>query len=184
MANDNDRQLALAKAYDRRTLAEIYDEYQPLIYRYISRQVEEMETARDLTADVFNRFLSTLEKGQGPDKSLKSWLYRSAHNIVIDHYRRREFRDHLPLSDQLPANGADPAQEVENLLAAARVRKALETLTPDQRQVVTLKFLAGLSNAEVAEIMEKPLSAVKSLQHRGLASLQRQLIPAKENILQ
>jgi RNA polymerase sigma-70 factor (ECF subfamily) len=183
MANDNDKRLALAKAYDRQTLADIYDEYQPLIYRYISRQVEDMETARDLTADVFNRFLLALEKGQGPDKSLKSWLYRSAHNLVIDHYRRREYRDHLPISDQLPANGTDPAQEAENLLAADQVHEALKRLTADQRQVITLKFLAGLSNAEVAEIIDKPVSAVKSLQHRGLASLQRQLIPAKENAL-
>jgi RNA polymerase sigma-70 factor (ECF subfamily) len=183
MANDNDQRLALAKAYDRQTLAEIYDEYQPLIYRYVSRQVEDMETARDLTADVFNRFLSALEKGQGPDKSLKSWLYKSAHNIIVDHYRRREFRDHLPLSEHLPASGVDPAQEAENLMAAARVREALETLTSDQRQVITLKFLAGMSNAEVADIVNKPLTAVKSLQHRGLASLQRRLIPAKENAL-
>jgi RNA polymerase sigma-70 factor (ECF subfamily) len=184
MANENDRRLAQAKAYDRRTLADIYDEYQPLIYRYISRQVEDMETARDLTADVFNRFLSALESGQGPDKSLKSWLYRSAHNIVVDHYRRREFRDHLPISEHLPASGVDPAQEAEQRMAAAHVREALETLTPDQRQVITLKFLAGLSNAEVAEIVDKPVSAIKSLQHRGLASLQRQLIPTKENVLQ
>ena len=183
MADDNDKRLALAKAYDRQTIAGIYDEYQPLIYRYISRQVEDMETARDLTADVFNRFLTALESGQGPDRSLKSWLYRSAHNIVIDHYRRRQFRDHLPISDHLPADTADPAQEAEALMAAGRVREALKNLTPDQRQVITLKFLAGLSNAEVAEIIDKPVSAVKSLQHRGLSSLQRQLIPAMENTL-
>jgi len=183
MANDNDKRLALAKAFDRQTIADIYDEFQPLIYRYISRQVEDMDTARDLTAEVFNRFLSALESSQGPDQSLKSWLYRAAHNIVVDHYRRRQFRGHLPLSEHLPANGVDPAVEAENRLAAGEVRQALESLTPDQRQVITLKFLAGFSNAEVAEIMDKPVSAVKSLQHRGLASLQRQLIPVKEKVL-
>jgi RNA polymerase sigma-70 factor (ECF subfamily) len=183
MAKDDDKRLALAKAYDRQTIAAIYDEYQPLIYRYISRQVEDMDTARDLTSEVFNRFLSALESGQGPDQSLKSWLYRSAHNLVVDHYRRRQFRGHLPLSENLPAIGSDPAQEAEMRLAAGRVREALETLTADQRQVITLKFLAGFSNAEVAEIMDKPLGAVKSLQHRALASLQRQLIPAKEKSL-
>ena len=184
MAKDNDkRRLALAKAYDRQTLADIYDEYYPPIYRYISRQVEDMETARDLTAEVFNRFLSALESGQGPDKSISSWLYRAAHNIVVDHYRRRQFRDHLPLPEQLADGSADPALEVENRLNAGRVHEALQTLTPDQRQVITLKFLAGFSNAEVAEIMDKPIGAVKSLQHRGLASLQRQLIPAKEHAL-
>ncbi len=180
MAKDNDKRLALAKSYDRQTIAGIYDEYQPPIYRYISRQVEDMDTARDLTSDVFNRFLSALESGQGPDKSISAWLYRAAHNIVVDHYRRRQFRGHLPLPEQMADADADPAQEAESAMAAAAVREAIKTLTPDQQQVITLKFLAGLSNAEVAEITGKPLGAVKSLQHRGLASLQRQLIPAKE----
>ena len=183
MAIENDKRLALAKAYDRQTLADIYDEYQPQIYRYISRQVEDLDTARDLTSEVFNRFLTALESGQGPDRNLKSWLFRSGHNIVVDHYRRRQFRGHLPLSEHIPDNSTDPALEVENRLAAGRVREALETLTPDQRQVITLKFLASFSNAEVAEIMDKPVGAIKSLQHRGLASLQRQLIPAKEKTL-
>ena len=184
MAKDNEkRRLALAKAYDRQTIADIYDEYYAPIYRFISRQVEDMETARDLTSELFNRFLSALDSGQGPDKSISSWLYRAAHNIVVDHYRRRQFRDHLPLPDQLVDGDVDLALEVENRLNAGRVREALETLTPDQRQVITLKFLAGFSNAEIAGIMEKPVGAVKSLQHRGLASLQRQLIPAKEKAL-
>ena len=180
MAKDNDKWLALAKAYDRQTLADIYDEFHPLIYRYISRQVEDMDTARDLTAELFNRFLGALEKGQGPQKSISSWLYRVAHNIVVDHYRRREFRGHLPLPEHLVDAGADPALEAETLVEVEKVHLALKTLTPDQRQVISLKFLAGFSNAEVAEIMDKPVGAIKSLQHRGLASLQRQLIPAKE----
>lgn len=184
MANKTEkRRLAQARAFDRQTLADIYDEFHPLLYRYISRQVEDMDTARDLTADVFNRFLSALQGGQGPESNLKSWLYRAAHNIVVDHYRRRQFRDHDPLPDQLADKQAGPALAVEQALEAGRVREALRTLTPDQRQVITLKFLAGCDNAEIADIMEKPVGAIKSLQHRGLAALQRQLIPAKEKTL-
>lgn len=182
MAKDSeDRLLALAKAYDRQALATIYDEYHPPIYRYVSRQVEDMDTARDLTSEVFNRFLSALESGQGPDRSVRSWLYSCAHNLVVDHYRRRQFRGHLPLPEQLADDQANPALEAENRINADRAIRALQTLTPDQRQVITLKFLAAMSNDEVAAIMDKPVNAVKSLQHRGLVSLQRQLIPAKEN---
>ncbi|MFN2138203.1 MAG: sigma-70 family RNA polymerase sigma factor [Candidatus Promineifilaceae bacterium] len=181
MARDDDkRRLALAKAFNRQALADIYDEYQPPIYRYISRQVEDMDTARDLTADVFNRFLDALRHGRGPDGHAGAWLYRAAHNIVVDHYRRRAFRGHLPLPEQLVDGEADPARQVENRLTSGLVHEALQTLTADQRQVITLKFLAGLSNAEVADIMEKPVGAVKALQHRALAALQRQLIPGKE----
>jgi RNA polymerase sigma-70 factor, ECF subfamily len=184
MAKDNDQQrIALAKTYDRRTLAAIYDEYHAPIYRYISRQVEDMDTARDLTAELFKRFLDALESGQGPQQSISSWLYRAAHNIVVDHYRRRRFRDHQPLPEHLADEGTDPALQAEMQLDAGRVREALESLTPDQRQVITLKFLAGFSNAEIAATMDRPVGAVKSLQHRGLATLQRRLIPAKEKAL-
>jgi len=181
MASVNEeRLLVLAKAYDRQALAAIYDLYDAPLYRYIARQVDDMETARDLTADVFNRFLQALERGAGPDRNLRAWLYRAAHNIVVDFYRRREHRSHLPLDERLIDGRANTGQEAEHNLAFARARRALETLTPDQRQVITLKFLAGMSNQEVAEIMEKPVGAVKALQHRGLASLQRQLNPEEE----
>jgi len=184
MAQENEaRLLAQAQAFDRQALAAIYDKYHPPLYRYISRQVDDMETARDLTADLFNRFLQALEKGSGPDQSIQAWLYRAAHNLVIDFYRRREYRDHLPLPEQLVDSTADTGHEAERNLAFAQARLALETLTADQRQVVTLKFLAGLSNEEIAGIMDKPVGAVKSLQYRGLASLQRQLNPAEEQTL-
>jgi RNA polymerase sigma-70 factor (ECF subfamily) len=182
MANDHDERLLVrAKSFDRQALADIYDEFHPPIYRYIARQVEDMETARDLSADVFNRLLSTLENGHGPDRSVRSWLYTCAHNVVVDHYRRRNFRAYLPLPEQLADTEANPAQEAEAHIDADRVRQAMDTLTPDQRQVITLKFLGEFSNAEIAEIMDKPVGAVKQLQFRGLASLQRQLIPTKES---
>lgn len=177
----DDRLLALAKAYDRQALAAIYDEYHPPIYRYVSRQVEDMDTARDLTSEVFNRLLIALDSGQGPDRSVRSWLYSCAHNIVVDHYRRRQFRGHLPLPERLADEQVNPAREAETRIDADRALRAMQTLTPDQRQVITLKFLAAMTNEEVAEIMGKPVGAVKSLQHRGLAALQRQLLPAKEN---
>jgi RNA polymerase sigma-70 factor (ECF subfamily) len=184
MAQDNEaRLLARAKGFDRQALAGIYDEYHTPLYRYISRQVDDMETARDLTAEVFNRFLQAIEKGSGPDRSLKAWLYRAAHNLVVDHYRRRAHRDHLPLPEQLPDGEANTGRQAEQALAFAQARAALGTLTAEQRQVITLKFLAGLSNEEIAAIMEKPIGAVKSLQYRGLAALQRQLAPAEEQTL-
>lgn len=178
--NDDSRRLEKAQAFDQKTLAAIYDDYYPSLYKYISRQVSDMETARDLTAETFQRFLQALDRGHGPDENLKAWLYRAAHNVVVDHYRRQEHRRHLPLPEQLVDGDVDLARSAEISMTAERVHDALQHLTPDQRQVVTLKFLAGLSNKEVAAVMNKPIGAVKSLQHRGLAALQRQLIPKKE----
>ena len=172
-----------ARALDRDRLAAIYDEYHQLIYRYVYRQVGDVETARDLTAEVFHRLLRTAQSGGDPDRHPKAWLYRTAHNIVVDHYRRQQHRRHLPLDDELMIANDDPAGSAERHLSGAQVRAALQHLTPDQRQVITLKFLEGLSNQEVAVVLDKPVGAVKSLQHRGLAALQRQLAPDKETIL-
>jgi RNA polymerase sigma-70 factor (ECF subfamily) len=164
-------------------LAAIYDEYYPPIYRYVYRQVGDVEAARDLTAEVFHRLLQTARSGADPDPYLKPWLYRTAHNIIVDHYRRQQHRQHLPLDEELINAGDDPAVAAERRLSAAQVRAALRNLTPDQQQVIVLKFLEGLSNQEVAAVLDRPVGAVKSLQHRALAALQRQLAPDTEKVL-
>lgn len=156
-------------------LASIYDEYHPLIYRYIYRQVGDSEVALDLAADVFRNLLSAVHRDKRTPDRMSAWLYRVAHNVVIDYYRRQKFRRHSPLEDDLPAEGVDPADSVENNLSAAQVRAALMALSPDQRQVIILKFFEGCSNEEVAQVLAKPVGAVKSLQHRALAALHRAL---------
>lgn len=167
--------LRRARALDAAALASIYDDYHPALYRYLFRQVGDVETTRDLAAEVFHRLLRALHAGQGPTDHLPAWLYRTAHNILVDHYRRQQHRRHLPLDETLVSDGAGPADEVERRLSAARLRGALCRLTADQQQVVALKFLAELPNEEVAQVLGKPVGAVKSLQHRALAALQRQL---------
>ena len=181
MANGNHRKHPQQpEIFDGSNVAAIYDEYHLPIYRYIYRQVSDVEVARDLSADVFHRLLQAYQKGNGPCQDVKAWLYRTAHNIVVDHYRRRQHRDHLPLFEGIVDGETDLTSTAEMHLTAEAVLQAINLLTPDQRQVITLKFLAGLSNREVAEIMEKPVGAVKSLQHRALAALQSKLLPAKE----
>lgn len=169
-------QLQRARSFDRQELAAIYDEYQQPIYRYIYRQVGDVEVARDLTSDVFQRFLQALQKNQGPEEQLKAWLYRVAHNNVIDYYRQQQHRQHLPLDEYVVEKGDGPAVLAERNISAEQVREALIQLTPEQREVITLKFLEGFSNVEVADLLNKPIGAVKSLQHRALATLQRQLV--------
>ena len=162
---------------DRAGLAAIYDEHYPLIYRYIYRQVGDVELTRDLADEGFHRLLRSVQKQKHPGQHLKAWLYRTAHNIVVDHYRRQQHRQHLPLDEELIDADDDPAQTAERRASAARVRAALHKLTPQQRQVIALKFLEELSNQEVAAVLSKPVGAVKSLQHRALAALQRHLDP-------
>jgi RNA polymerase sigma-70 factor (ECF subfamily) len=175
--------LQRAIAFDQEALAAIYDAYYEPLFRYIARRVSDTEQARDLTGELFKRFLQALKDGRPPTTHLRAWLYRAAHNLVVDHYRRRKHRDHLHLQEGplAPlASTADPLATVVAHMQAEQVRAALCALTPEQQQVIALKFLSGMSNKETALIMEKPIGAIKSLQHRALAALQRQLLPAQE----
>lgn len=144
--NDHDKELLLkANAFDRTAITEIYDTYHQPLYRYIYRQIGTVETARDLTSEVFGRFLQALSNGNGPTNQLRAWLYRVAHNIVVDYYRRQQHRNHLPLDDLFIYSDDDPARSAELHMDTERIRVALTRLTPDQRQVISLKFFTGFT---------------------------------------
>jgi len=165
--------LERAARLDEAALAMIFDQYYDAIYRYIYIHVRHAMTAEDLAADVFKRLLEALERGEGPDRHLKAWLYRVARNLFVDESRRQRHRDHAELEDGMAAAGADvPAQAVLNTLQRD-VLTALHALTPRQREVVSLRFIEGLTNEEVPRAMGLPVGAVKALQHRGLAALRR-----------
>lgn len=180
MDNIGDRQLKRAYAFDKAALTAIYDSFHPKIYGYIYKRVGDVEQSRDLTAEVFRRFLQAIQQGNGPEQQLKAWLYRTAHNIVIDHYRRRQHRNHLHLTESFPSSEIELELAADQQILNQQLRKAIRALTPDQQQVITLKFLEGFANAEVAEILNKPVGAVKSLQHRALTALHRQLAASRE----
>jgi RNA polymerase sigma-70 factor, ECF subfamily len=183
MATGDDALLDRAKRGDRQALVAIYDAYYPALYRYIYRQVDGEESARDLTADVFQRFLEALHKGIGPDQQLKAWLYRVAHNAVIDYYRRQQYRDHLPLLEQVINTHDDPVRLVEAHLTAVHLHQILRQLTPEQQQIIALKFFAGLNNEEIALVVGRSVGAVKARQHRAIAALQRHLLPTEEEAI-
>lgn len=164
-----------AGAYDPETLAEIYDEYSVKIYNYIYHRTGDRPLAEDLTADVFLRALEAIQGDKGWTSSLQGWLYRIAHNLVVDHYRRQSKREGPPLNERIAATEDRSVQIAERILSSRKVRSALHHLTEEQQQVIVLKFAEDLSNREVAEILGKTEGAVKALQHRGLAALRRVL---------
>ncbi len=158
-------------------LAAIYDTYSPLIYRYAMRLLGNADLAEDCTAETFARFLNALRNGGGPSKHLKAYLYRVAHNWITDHYRRNAVQqvELEPLSNALPSDGKPLDLQAALSEEQERVRQALLKLTPEQRQVIVLRFLEEQSLQETAEAMQKPVGAVKALQHRAIAALKRAL---------
>jgi RNA polymerase sigma-70 factor, ECF subfamily len=167
--------LTQAGQFDTRALAEIYDLYSPRLYRYAMRLLGDDCSAEDCVSETFSRFLRALQAGKGPRDYLQAYLFRTAHNLVVDHYRRHAERVTEELDDDLPQ--AETTEGIaENNLRQSRVRAALHKLTEDQQQVVSLKFLEGWENDEIACVLHKPVGAIKSLQHRALAQLQKFLL--------
>lgn len=160
--------ISRARQFDRQTLAQIYDLYSPRLYRYAMRLLGDQNLAEDCVAETFSRFLQALRACKGPDNFLQAYLFRTAHNWIADQYRRQPIPT-IELDEQHPDGNANPEEE-------AGLRKALRHLTPDQQQVIALKFFEEWENEEIAYAMRKPVGAVKSLQHRALASLQRILL--------
>ncbi len=176
MAANNEAQwLAAARAWDMDALAAIYDAYSPLLYRYAMRFLGDQELAEECVAETFARFLQALRNGGGPKTHLKAYLYRVAHNWITDYYRRQPPPE-VDVDDMAHAlSSDDPTLSSQVLLQEEqqRVRAALRLLTPEQRQVIVLRFLEEWSLKEVAEVMQKPVGAIKALQHRALAALRR-----------
>ncbi len=163
-----------ARAFDMQALAEIYDLYNPGLYGYAMRLLGDECLAEDCVSETFSRFLKSLHAGQGPTEHLQAYLYRIAYNWITDHYRRKPM---LELDEDVLAKEEDRTEaQVDRRLQQERVRNALRLLTPDQRQVIILRFLEEWENDEVSAAVQKPSSAVRALQYRALASLRRWLL--------
>ena len=159
---------------DTDALASIYDTYYERIYRYIYRFVGQADRAEDLTANVFLRLLNSVRAGHCPRTNLSAWLYRVAHNLVVDGFRRKPSED-VELVEWTKSYEPDMAHLVDQNLQMERVRRALRQLTESQQQVIALKFLQGMNSREVATILNKTEGAVDALQHRGLVALRKAL---------
>ncbi|MGQ0603531.1 MAG: sigma-70 family RNA polymerase sigma factor [Anaerolineales bacterium] len=172
MLTDEQILLKRVRANDADAIGALYDQYAPAIYAYVYRRVGEQRLAEDLTADVFVRALEALRKNQFAHTALSAWLYRLAHNRVIDHYRRQ--RPQAELDERHP--GPDDVSEItQRRTLQHTVRMALRDLTEDQQHVLVLRFGEGKTAMETARLLNKTEEAVRALQHRSLAALLRLL---------
>jgi RNA polymerase sigma-70 factor (ECF subfamily) len=165
--------LRLASQRNTTALAEIYDCYSPGLYRYAMRLLGHASLAEDCVSEAFTRFLQSLQKGHGPRDHLQAYLYRIAHNWIVDLYRDHE--ETIALSEALHCEEV-LEEEAARHIRQKRVRAAIRSLTPDQQKVITLKYMEEWNNEEIARVLHKPVGAVKSLQHRALLSLQKLLM--------
>ncbi len=161
--------------FDLAALGEIYDSYSPGLVRYATRLLGTRDLAEDCVAETFSRCLKALYNGNGPRDCLQAYLYQIAHHWITDYYRRQP-PPTFALNETFASDLGDPALTPVDVLERAQVRAALMELTPEQREVIVLKFLEGWDNADVARLLGKPVGAIKALQHRALDALRRQVL--------
>ena len=165
-----------AQRGDEQAFGELYNAYVHDIYRYVLYRVGNSELAQDLTAEVFLRVVEGLSGYQNRQLPLLAWLYRIAYARLIDHYRDT---NRLAKHQSIETMDLSLDDDLDGVLMTSyhqeTVRNALRMLTPEQQQVVQLRFMEGYSLQKTAESLGKTIGAVKVLQHRALESLSRVL---------
>ena len=165
-----------AQQGDRAALEELYLIHFDRIYSYLHMSVGNKHDAEDLTTQTFLKMLESIGRFRWQAAPFSAWLFRIAHNLAMDHFRsRRRWQPEEEVPE--PIGSEEPSAELEAMQSIGRqsMMELIEKLSPEQQQVLTLKFVFNFPNAEVATILGKTEGAIKSLQHRALVSLQKQL---------
>lgn len=156
----------------------LYGIYLDRIYRYVFYQIKDKMTAEDVTEEVFLKAWKAIKSCRGKEQTFSSWLYRIAHNHVIDIFRSQQKRWSVDM--ETVAELSQPTVEIETELDHREILDSITDLPPNQRQVIILKFIEGLDNLEIERIIGKSQGAIRVLQARALARLREKLSSGRE----
>ena len=182
--NLSDSELVKLAKTDQDAFGELYERYVKKIYNYVFYRTSNQHDAEDLTARVFYRAMSHIGNYEDKGVPFQAWLYRIAHNLVANWHRDRGRRKIIPLDEfvasslrsDAPDHYTEDQEEREQLLAAIR------RLPEERQQLLVLKFVDHLSNAEIGDIMDRTEGAIKSLYHRTLLALRDDLQMQQMNL--
>ncbi len=170
-----------AQQGDKEAFAQLYEANFDKIYRYVLLRVGNKAEAEDMTQQVFVRALESIQSFRWKGIPFSAWLFRIAHNLVIDYIRKKKKRPTVSFDESLAVSDSNPRLEVEKRLDIEQLISATRRLTEAQREVISLRFAGGLSVAEVAGVMGKTGGAVKSLQHSAIVALRRVLLAGEDS---
>jgi RNA polymerase sigma-70 factor (ECF subfamily) len=166
--------VARAQQGDRGALEELYLEHFDRIYGYLHMTVGNRHDAEDLTTQTFLKMLESIGRFRWGTAPFSAWLFRIAHNLAMDHFRaRRRWQPEEEVPEPPGQAELSAEDEAMKVLSSENMFDLIEQLSDEQRQVLILKFVFDFSNLEAAAVLDKTEGAVKSLQHRALASLQK-----------
>lgn len=156
---------------------QLYERYVNRIYNYIYYRTGNVNEAEDLTARVFQRAYRHIQNYNQRGVPFSAWLYRIAHNLVANWYRDRSRKKEVALDERLPSSSSFdfPESSLVKDQEMERLLKSIRKLPPERQQLIILKFVEGMSNADIGVIMRRSEGAIKSLYHRTLISLRKEL---------
>ncbi len=159
---------------DPQALGALHDQLYPAIFRYVSYRLQDQQLCEDITSEVFVRLLDACKRQNSKIQNIRAWAFGTASNLINDYFRqkyRRKFED-LEDHQDLPAEQLTEGA-VDRVLTLREIGWALRKLTPDQQNVIALRFSQGFTLEETAAIVGKSVNAVKVLQFRALATMRR-----------
>jgi RNA polymerase sigma-70 factor (ECF subfamily) len=160
---------------DTDAFGDLYERYMNQLYRYIYYRIGDSRLSEDFTETVFLRVWESLHNFDVSRISFKGWLYRIARNLLVDYYRTRRKQQSLDEAFDFPDPQETPEDQIITSERLAQVVSALRELKQEYQDVLTLRFMNGLSHAETAKALDRSIGAVRVLQHRALQALDKQL---------
>jgi len=176
MGAEADRGKAEGSEYYEAKLAGLHQEYYDKIARYAYVRIGNRTEAEDIAGEVFLKALQSLKSYQERGIPMQAWLFRIAHNLVVDHLRKMTKRKTVPIDTVLIEGGVDPASVAEKNVEFERVTRAMEQLTREQREVLGLRFFGGLTSKEAGSILNKSHGAVREMQRAAIEKLRQILV--------
>jgi RNA polymerase sigma-70 factor (ECF subfamily) len=174
---DEESLVRRAQQRDTAAFTQLYEAYFDKIYRYVAMRVRNEMEAEDMTQQVFMKVLQSISSYKNQGVPFSSWVYRIAHNQVIDFMRQQNKKATVDIEGlPIPDMGDDPQHMVEQQVDIAELKKAVQKLTPSQQEVLSLRFTGELSIAQCADIMGKSEGAIKALQHSAVLALRKALL--------
>lgn len=172
---DEESLVRRAQQRDEGAFAQLYEGHFDKIYRYVTLRIGDRTEAEDLTQQVFVKALQSISSFKWKGIPFSAWLFRIAHNQVVDYFRKKKKYTTAPLNESLRGSDINPQLAVERKLDIEQLLSATKQLTEAQREVISLRFASELSIAQVARIMGKSEGAVKALQHSAIVALRKTL---------
>jgi len=176
-ADNEEDVLTQASQGDRDAFGLLYERYIDRIFNYVYYRTGNLHDAEDLTARVFQRAMNHIQNYTDRGVPFSAWLYRIAHNLVANWHRDRSRRQEIPINDVpvLPSKGDHPERNLVRSQEQDALLRLIRRLPSERQNLLILKFVENMSNAEIGAIMGRSEGAVKSLYHRTLLALRDQL---------